>query len=174
MASSRRKELSEEQFKLNLKRLCGLTTAVTIDDMCQVMDYIQTNAVHDLSFVEEAYRSCIFSDDEFLEKTEIIVCSVDQFIAAWEDAKEKKDHVILKAFRDMHREARRLLEEANIKDRIREYDRIHDQRNQNKDYCNLLLLSVRFVRTHSRNPATSYLMEQVIPKMSGLGMDSPS
>jgi hypothetical protein len=59
-----------------------------------------------------------------------------------EDAKEKKDHVILKAFRDMHREARRLLEEANIKDRIREYDRIHDQRNQNKDYCSFCLLDL--------------------------------
>ena len=163
-----RKERSEEKFKLNLKRLCGLTNAVTIDDMCEVMAYIENNGIHDLSFVEEAYKSSIFSDDEFLEKTGIIVCSVEQFIAAWEEAKEKKDAVILKLFRDTHRVARKFLEEADIKNRIRDYDRIHDQRNLYKDYCDLLLMSVRFVRRHLKNPATSYLMEQVIPNMSGL------
>lgn len=171
-----RKDRMEEKFKLNLKRLCGLTTAVTIDDMCEVMSYIQNNGIHDLSFVEEAYKSSIFSDDEFLEKTGIIVCSVEQFISAWEDAKEKKDVAVLKLFRDAHREARKFLEESDIKDRIHEFVRIHDQRNLYKDYCDFLLMSVRFVRRHLRNPATSYLMDQVIPNMSGIAnrMNFPS
>jgi nitrogenase molybdenum-iron protein alpha/beta subunit len=163
-----RNERSEQKFKLSLKRLYGQTIAVTIDDMCDVMCYIQDNGVHDLSFVEEAYKLSIFSDDEFLEKTNIIVCSVEQFIAAWEDAKEKKDAEILKLFRDKHRHARKFLEEPEIKDQIREFDRILDQRNLYKDYCDLLLMSVRFVRRHLRNPTTSYLMEQVIPNMTGL------
>eukprot|EP00981_Chlorochromonas_danica_P009887 scaffold2859_cov126-Ochromonas_danica.AAC.1 len=137
-----RKERSEDKFKLNLKRLSGLTSAVTIDDMCEVMAYIQNNGVHDLSFVEEPYRASIFSDDEFLEKTAVQ--------------------------RDSHRVARKFLEDAGIKDRIRDYDRINDQRNLYKDFCDLLLMSVRFARRHLRNPATSYLVDQFIPQMSGL------
>lgn len=163
-----RKELSEERFKLNLKRLCGRTSAVTIDDMCEVIGYIQENGVYDLSFVEEAYKSSIFSDDEFLEKTGIIVDSFERFIAAWVNAKENNYSLILKLFRDKHRVARQFLEEPGIKDRIREYDRNHDQRNLHKEFYDLLLLYVRFVRRHVKNPATSYLKEQVIPNMSAL------
>jgi hypothetical protein len=163
-----RKERQEDKFKLILLRLAGETNAVSIDDMCEFMAFVQNNGVHELSFVEEAYRSTIFSDDEFLESTGIIVCSVEQFVTAWEYAKGKKDGVILKLFRDVHRKARTFLADPEIKNRIKECHRVRDQANLYKDYCDLLLMSVRFVRKHLRNPATSYLIENVIPHMSGL------
>lgn len=163
-----RKERQEEKFKLILSRLAGETTAVTIDDMCEFMAFVQNNGVHDLSFVEEGYRSSIFSDDEFQEKTGIIVCSVEQFISAWEAAKEKKESAILILFRDVHRKARAFLTNPEIKKRIKECDRMRDQANLYKDYCDIILMSVRFARRHLGNPATSYLMENVIPHMSGL------
>jgi hypothetical protein len=170
-----RRELKEDKFKLILKRLSGETNAVTIDDLCEFMAFVQNNGVHDLSFVEEVYRASIFSDDEFLEKSGIIVCSVEQFISTWEDAKEKKEAPKLILFRDAHRKARAFLAEPDVKKRIMECHRMRDQARLYKDYCDMLLMSVRFVRRHLQNPATSYLMENVIPNLSGLAnqMDFP-
>ena len=53
---------------------------LTIDDMVEFLVFVQNNGVHDLSFVEEAYKSSIFADDEFLDRSGIIVCSVEEFV----------------------------------------------------------------------------------------------
>jgi hypothetical protein len=124
--------------------------------------------LHDLSFVEEGYRASILSDDEFLEKSGIIVCSVEQFISTWEDAKEKKESSKLLLFRDAHRKGRAFLADPDIKKRINECHRMRNQAILYKDYCDMLLMSVRFVRKHLGNPATDYLMGNVIPNLSGL------
>jgi hypothetical protein len=163
-----RREQKEDKFKLILTRLSGETNAVTIDDMCEFMAFVQNNGVHDLSFVDEGYRASVFSDDEFLDKTGIIVCSVEQFVSTWEDAKEKKEATMLILFRDAHRKARTFLADPDVKKRIKDCHAMRDQVNLYKDYCDMLLMSVRFVRTHLRNPVTDYLMRSVIPNLSGL------
>jgi hypothetical protein len=163
-----RREQKEDKFKLILTRLSGETNAVTIDDVCEFMAFVQNNGVHDLSFVDEGYRASVFSDDEFLDKTGIIVCSVEQFISTWEDAKEKKEATMLILFRDAHRKARAFLADPDVKRRIKECHAMRDQANLYKDYCDMLLMSVRFVRRHLRNPATNYLIRNVIPNLSNL------
>jgi hypothetical protein len=56
---------------------------------------------------------------------------------------------------DAHHKARTFLAD---KKRIKECHAMRDQPNLYKDYCDMLLISVRFVRRHLRNPAPNYLM----------------
>ena len=158
----------DDKFKLTLRRLSGDTSGVTIDDIIEFLVFVQKYGVNDLSFVEEAYKASIFSDDEFLVSSGIIVCSVEQFIEVWEVAKQKKDVIVLKLFRDAHRKARSFLLSPEIKQRIANSIIQIDQKVLHRDYYDLLSLSVRFAREHIKNVATEYLIGQFIPSLSAL------
>ncbi len=62
-ARQERKEFTESKLKLNLNRIMGDTTAVTIDNVFELIAIVQNNGLHEFSFIEEGYTSVIFSDN---------------------------------------------------------------------------------------------------------------
>lgn len=70
-------------------------------------------------FIEEAYTSVIFSDDDFLEKSGVVVCSVEMLISVFNSAKEDKNLDVLRLFSAIHRKARLFLDSNEMKARIR-------------------------------------------------------
>jgi hypothetical protein len=131
------------------------------------MVYVKNNGVHDLSFVEEAYMSAIFSDG-ILVSAGILVNTVEELSSAWETAKNNKDVVILRLFRGVHHKARAFLDETAFKIRIKDCGRRRDADILKTDYCDLLLSAIRFARLHPGSAATEYVNESFLPGMMGL------
>ena len=46
---------AEKSFQMNLLRLTGSTSAVTIDFMLETLIYINSNSVNEALFIEESY-----------------------------------------------------------------------------------------------------------------------
>jgi hypothetical protein len=68
MDSSERDKLDsdrDERFLLNLTRMAGDTNAVFPDHMMEFVVYLTNENVRELVFIESAYTSIIFNDEEF-------------------------------------------------------------------------------------------------------------
>jgi hypothetical protein len=110
----------EKKFILNLIRLSGCTDAITIDLMFDSLSYINSNPVTEAQFIEGAYLGCIFADDDFLKRADILVCSLQGLIHKYDDAKRSSNEEFFSLWRKKHNEADAFLLDMAVQVRIRQ------------------------------------------------------
>jgi hypothetical protein len=75
--SQERKADAESRFLLNLARMSGSNTnAVTPECILEFLAHVQNTSVEELQFIEEAYTTIVFEDDDFMT-THVKICSVE-------------------------------------------------------------------------------------------------
>ena len=57
----------EKQFQMNLLRLAGKTSAVTVETMLDTISYISNHSIEDALFIEQTYLGNLFENKKFVQ-----------------------------------------------------------------------------------------------------------
>ncbi len=136
--SQREADDREKRFILNLRRMSGITSAVTPDAMFEFCVHVQNANIADepvAPTIEEQYLSALFSDADL----DVPVCSVEVWfllvffssvneisfswqylISRYEKAKEDSDEAYLRKLKAAHQRARVCLDNDGMKSEIRQ------------------------------------------------------
>jgi len=112
----------ENKFILNLTRLSGSISAITIDCMFETLAYIDEHAIIEAQFIEANYLGSLFNDDEIMQKWGMSDSSLKELILLYEEAKKATDDEFDECFtvlRQKHKYARKFLEFFDIQNKIR-------------------------------------------------------
>lgn len=137
---------SENGFQMNLIRLAGDTSAVTIDHMLEFLTYTNNNSVLEVQFVEQKYTASIFNNQKFLDDGNISICSLQFLIDKYQDAKKRNDSHFLKLLRDAHRQARAFLNEPAIKSKLNEIIIQRKSQGEYQAYVDILVSMIGFMK----------------------------
>jgi len=104
----------EKDFQVNLLRLAGETSSVTVEHMLQTLIYITNQNVEEALVIEQSYLGNLFNNEEF-NGVCCPVSSLDHVVACFQLAKRDDNVELLRQFDAAHRVARRFLDDPEIK-----------------------------------------------------------
>jgi len=163
--SQERENLAENRFILNLTRMSGENiSAVTPECILEFLVHLQKSSVSELQFIEEAYTSIIFEDDDFMDRF-IQICSVEVLIKRFEEAKEGGDTEFLKAFRVLHRRARIEVFNTENKLTIRSFIVQRKSLNEMKHVKNIITTCIEYLTNYSGSSMSS-LMRRILSSVA--------
>jgi hypothetical protein len=163
--SQERENLAENRFILNLTRMSGENiSAVTPECILEFLVHLQNSSVSELQFIEEAYTSIIFEDDDFMDRF-IQICSVEVLIKRFEEAKEGGDTEFLKAFRVLHRRARIEVFNTENKLTIRSFIVQRKSLNEMKHVKNIITTCIEYLTNYSGSSMSS-LMRRILSSVA--------
>ena len=167
---------AEKVFQMNLIRLAGNTSAVTIDHMLEFFAYANKNSVVEVIFVEQEYTASVFNNQVF-DDANINIDSLQILIDKYEDAKKNNDPHFLKLLRDAHRQARAFLNEPEIKTKLKEIVSQRKFQSEYRGYMNVLTTVVDFMKDFGDNRLLNASLTTILPKLFDnvrlIGVDSP-
>jgi hypothetical protein len=111
MASIEEALLAEKQFHYNWAALCGKSSSVSIDHICNFISYAAKHGLTELYFVEENYTCFFYDADEDLN-------SFADILEAYNELKMDTKFGSMIGFRNTHRKARKFLDDSDIKERL--------------------------------------------------------
>ena len=153
---------SENRFMLNLTRMSGKnTSSVTPDCILEFLAHIHNSSIADLQFIEEAYTSVIFEDDNFMN-TFIHICSVEMLIKRYEEAKEGNNVEFLNAYRVLHRKSRQEVLDEETKSIIRVFIRERKSLNEMKLVQRMVSTCIESL-TRFRRPYMTAIVRRMLP-----------
>lgn len=163
--SQEQDNIAENRFILNLTRMSGENiTAVTPNCVLEFLVHLHNSNVAELQFIEEAYTSIIFDDDDFMDR-HIHICSVEVLIKKFEEAKEGCNTEFLKAFRVLHRRARDQVLTEETKETIRNFIGKRKSLNEMKLVKNIISTCIEYITNYGGSPMTG-LMRQILSKVA--------
>ena len=156
---------AEKAFQMNLIRLSGSTSAVSIDHMFEFLVYTNSNSVHDVQFVEEIYTDSIFNNQQFLDDASISICSLQIIFDKYQEAIKNNDSHFLKLLHDAHRQARVFLNDQATKARLKEIANQRKTQNEYQAYMNILSSIVGFMTDFSYNHHLNVSLTTMLPQL---------
>lgn len=139
----------EKRFQMNLLRLAGQTSVVTVEVMLETVSYITNNSIEEALFIEQSYLGNLFDNEDFVRVCSK-VCSLNDVISSFQVAKQSNDLTFLEQMRSAHRSARQFLDDPELKTQIKD---IVLQRKVNIEriaYWNMFQMMVQLVRQFPR------------------------
>ena len=109
----------EKDFQVNLLRLAGVTSAVTVDQMLSTIAYINNQNVDEALVIEQSYLGNLFTNAEFMRVC-CPISSLHHVIDCFLRAKRDNNDDSLRQFDSAHRLARQFLDDPEIKKYIKD------------------------------------------------------
>ena len=154
----------EKRFQMNLLRLAGITSAVSVEVMLDTISFITNQSVEETLFIEQIYLGNLFDNEEFV-KVCAQDCSLSHVIISFQNAKQSNNHVFLEQMRSAHRSAREFLNDAELKAQIKDFVLQRKANMERRAYWNMFHMMVQLVQQFPEGNSSRHL-SNLLPGIS--------